>query len=205
MTSTTSLDKEQLYVTYYPKVLQYARSHMSSPHEAEDLAQNVFLKVYAKLDSFDGEKSSLSTWIFNITRNSVIDHYRASSSRKHEELTEMIPDGSTGLAENLIMEEEQNQLAGALEQLSSMERDLIILRYYKNYTLVQISKMMRLSYEQTKRLHAKALKKMMMFMQDDGEGASAAPRRGEEPRGRRQEEQEESNVISFSLFSRRRP
>ena len=73
-TLTEQFDAEKIYQDFYPKVYQYLANRMGSVHDAEDMAQTVFLKIYTKLDTFDASKSSLSTWIFNITRNSLIDH-----------------------------------------------------------------------------------------------------------------------------------
>ena len=53
---TRTYDKEQIYDTYYPKVVQYIRSHVGQQQDVEDLAQAVFIKLYGKLDLFDPEK-----------------------------------------------------------------------------------------------------------------------------------------------------
>lgn len=155
-------DPEQIYVQFYPKVYQYLVNRMGNQYDAEDLAQTVFVKVYSKLDTFDESKSSLSTWIFNITRNSLIDRQRSMSLRIHEEIPETLADDSPGMLENLIMEEEQERLADALEKLTREERDLIILHYYNEYTLLKVADLMRKPYGQVKRLHAKALQKLKL-------------------------------------------
>jgi RNA polymerase sigma-70 factor (ECF subfamily) len=154
------IDEENLYREFYPKVLQYLTNRMGNIHDAEDMAQTVFLKVYSKLDTFDAEKSSLSTWIFNITRNTLIDHQRSMTLRIHEEIPETLADDSPDLLDSLILEEDQERLADALEKLTRDERDLIILHYYKEYTLMNIAEMMRRPYGQIKRLHMKALQKL---------------------------------------------
>ena len=154
------LDADIIYKTFYPKVYQYLVNRMGSVHDAEDLAQTVFLKIYTKLDTFDGEKSSLSTWIFNITRNSLIDHQRSMSLRLHEEIPETLADDGLDMLDNLIMEQEQERLADALERLTREERDLIILHYYNEYTLLKVAELMRRPYGQIKRLHMKALQKL---------------------------------------------
>lgn len=154
------LDADKIYKTFYPKVYQYLVNRMGSVHDAEDLAQTVFLKVYTKLDTFDGEKSSLSTWIFNITRNSLIDHQRSMSLRLHEEIPETLAEDGPDMLDNLIMEQEQERLADALERLTREERDLIILHYYNEYTLLKVAELMRRPYGQIKRLHMKALQKL---------------------------------------------
>ena len=111
MTTQTELfDTEKIYKDFYPKVYQYLVNRMSSVEDAEDMAQTVFIKVFTKLDTFDGEKSSLSTWIFNITRNTLIDHQRSMTLRIHEEIPETQADDSPDMLDNLIMEQEQDQL-----------------------------------------------------------------------------------------------
>ena len=65
-TRTEILDKDKIYKEFYPKVYQYLVNRMGSIHDAEDMAQTVFLKIYTKMDSFDAEKSSLSTWILTL-------------------------------------------------------------------------------------------------------------------------------------------
>lgn len=154
------LNTDQIYREYYPKVYQYLVNRMGSVHDAEDMAQTVFVKVFTKLDTFDADKSALSTWIFNITRNSLIDHQRSMSLRIHEEIPETLADDSPDMLDGLIMEQEQERLADALEKLTSEERDLIVLHYYNEYTLLKVAEVMRKPYGQIKRLHNKALLKL---------------------------------------------
>lgn len=159
------LNTDQIYREYYPKVYQYLVNRMGSVHDAEDMAQTVFVKVFTKLDTFDADKSALSTWIFNITRNSLIDHQRSMSLRIHEEIPETLADDSPDMLDGLIMEQEQERLADALEKLTSEERDLIVLHYYNEYTLLKVAEVMRKPYGQIKRLHNKALLKLRNQME----------------------------------------
>jgi RNA polymerase sigma-70 factor (ECF subfamily) len=133
--------------------------------DAEDIAQNVFVKVFAKLDTFDPAKSSISTWIYNIMRNTLIDHQRSMSFRQHDELSEFLADDSDDMLDRLVMEEEQERLADALEALTAEERDLIILHYYSEHTLLDVAEMMHRPYGQIKRLHVKALNKLRQQME----------------------------------------
>ena len=143
---TEQFDTEKICTEFYPKVYQYLVNRLGNIEDAEDMAQTVFLKIYTKLDTFDASKSSLSTWTFNITRNTLIE----------AEGIDML--------DNLIMEQEQEQLADALEKLTREERDLIILHYYNEYTLLKVAELMRRPYGQIKRLHMKALQKMKFQM-----------------------------------------
>ena len=156
------LDSDRIYKEFYPKVYQYLVNRMGNIHDAEDMAQTAFLKVFTKLDTFDASKSSLSTWIFNITRNTLIDHQRSMTLRIHEEIPETLADDSPDMLDNMIMAQEQERLADALEKLTDEERDLIILHYYNEHTLLKVAEMMRKPYGQVKRLHMKALQKLKL-------------------------------------------
>lgn len=162
---TETYEKERVYHEYYPKVLQYIQNRSNGDKDAEDVAQNVFVKVFGKWDTFDPKKSSVSTWIFNITRNTLIDYQRSMRFRQHEALSETLADDSEDLLDRLALEEEQRQLVDALETLSVEERDLIILHYYNEYSLLNIAGMMYRPYGQIKRLHGKALKKLKQQME----------------------------------------
>lgn len=152
-----------VYLDYYDKVAAYVRRKVSNPQEAEDIVSSVFLRVFERFDSYDPSRSSLSTWIYTITHNMVVDYYRGHricieyAEYMDAEVDEVIDESDTSEA---LLE----QLADALEQLKEKERDVIVLHYYKGYTLKVIAEMMGMSYINAKVLHAKALTRMREFM-----------------------------------------
>lgn len=75
-----------IYLTYHEKIVRYL-GRMVGETEAEDVAQEVFVKVHAALDGFRGE-SSLSTWIYRIATNAAMDHLRSRGSRSRNEQVE---------------------------------------------------------------------------------------------------------------------
>lgn len=145
---------ERVYREYYPRILGYVRSKLSSPQEAEDVCSSAMLKIVRGLPTFDPEKSSLSTWIYTIVRNTLTDHYR--SRRSHEELGEDIPYEGDDF-EEILQEERLEELAAALEKLPQRERDVIILHYYSGISLREISEAIGMSYSNMKIIHRKAL------------------------------------------------
>ena len=158
------MEKEQLYVEYQPRIFQNIFSKIQNRTDTEDLTQQVFLKVYAGWNSFDREKSSVTTWIYTIARNTVTDFYRTrhvcADIMEHEDLT---GDDQEPL-DALINEENLQLLANALKHLNEDERDLIILHYYSGKTLTDISRSMDLPYGKVKRLHNKVLLKLRSDM-----------------------------------------
>ncbi len=145
---------EQLYLKYKDKVLYFIRGKVSSQEDAEDLLSEVFIKVGRFYDKYDPEKSSVSTWIFSIARNTVIDHYRRQKDLS--ELPEDIP-AEISLDDDLIEEEMLETLAEALEKMEPEYRDLVVLHYYKGRSLLEISGDMDISYGRIKLMHQKAL------------------------------------------------
>ena len=154
MMNEDRLTAERVYREYYPRILGYVRSKLSSPQEAEDVCSSAMLKIVRGLPTFDPEKSSLSTWIYTIVRNTLTDHYR--SRRSHEELGEDIPYEGDDF-EEILQEERLEELAAALEKLPQRERDVIILHYYSGISLREISEAIGMSYSNMKIIHRKAL------------------------------------------------
>lgn len=150
----TSPDLEKIYSEYSGKVMGYIMSRVQRRAEAEDLCSEVFEKVLKKIDGFDETKASLSTWIFTITRNTLIDHYRRN--RPSEELDENLSDDSE-VDENLLRTESLSELADALRRMPEQLRDIVVLRYYDGKPLTEIAEIMGLSYGAVKLRHQNAL------------------------------------------------
>lgn len=153
----TKPTEDTLYREYRDKVLAYLKSRLESVEDANDLCHDVFLKVFRSLPRYDETKSSISTWIFRITRFTLIDYIRT----KHpgSQLAENIPSGDD-LEESFIQRETLQCLAAVLAELEQDERDIIIMRYYNGYSLTDISRLAGISYGMVKVKHRKALKKI---------------------------------------------
>ena len=150
----SSLSLEQVYTDYYGRVMGYISARIRNRADAEDLCSEVFLKVQRKLEEYDDTKASVSTWIFTITRNTLIDFFRRS--RPTEELDETLSDG-VELDEDLLNEESLSELAAALKKLPRQLMDIVVLRYYEGKPLTEIAGMMGLSYGAVKLRHQNAL------------------------------------------------
>lgn len=150
----TAAQQEELYTQYRGKVLGYIRARVNNREDAEDLCQDVFVKVFRAADRYDAEKSAPGTWIYAVTRNAVIDYFR--KNRPAEELPEDLTDDA--LPEDAVMQNALlDELAAALEQLPDELTDIIVARYYDRLPLTEIAERMGLSYGAVKLRHQKAL------------------------------------------------
>ena len=153
------------YTAYREKVLAYMTGRAACREDAEDLCEEVFAEVLRCLPRYDPEKASLSTWIYQITRFTLIDYLR--TRHPNEPLREDIA-ASDNIAEDLLRRETLERLAFALQALSQEERDIIVLRYDKGLSLTDISRLTGISYGMVKVKHAKALQALREKLEQDG-------------------------------------
>jgi len=150
----TAEEKERLYTDYRGKVLSYIRSRIDNLSDAEDLCEDVFVKAFSAADSYDSSKASPGTWLYSITRNTVIDHIR--KIRPTEEIPEEMPDDQM-TEDGIVDAETLEELAAALERLPRELTDVIVLHYYDEMPLTEIAAALGISYGAVKIRHNKAL------------------------------------------------
>jgi len=92
---------ELIYKEYSDQLLKFILKSISDKATAEDILQNVFIKILSNINSLK-DSTKLKTWIFQITRNAIIDHFRESKSS--ENLPSDIPEEDDEI-ENDITEE----------------------------------------------------------------------------------------------------
>lgn len=151
--------KEQVFIDYNAKVRNYLLGKVNNYHLAEDICSEVFDKVYAKLDTFDDSKASISTWIFTVARNTLIDYYRTRKTdlELKDDINIEVEDSDDGLICN---NENLEKLSNALKKLDDKEKTVIIYHYYENASLKDIAKLMNISYPYVKIIHHKAISKL---------------------------------------------
>jgi len=116
---------------------------------AEDLAQDVFLKLYKSLDTFD-RRANFQTWLISVSRNLCIDHYR--SVRKERETINRDVDASalspvsadTPADTRLVQRDRVVLLRQALDTLAPTLRTAVVLRDIKELTYQEIADELRL-------------------------------------------------------------
>ena len=152
---------EKIYDQYSGKVMGYIAARVQRRADAEDLCADVFEKVYRKSDAYDESKASISTWIFTITRNTVIDYFRRT--RPTEEPDENLASDEE-VDEGILTQETLSELAGALTKLPDELQDIIVLMYYDGKPMTEIAALMGLSYGAVKLRHQKALGMLKRLM-----------------------------------------
>jgi RNA polymerase sigma-70 factor, ECF subfamily len=119
--------------------------------EAEDLAQEIFLKVYRSLASYRPESGALITWIVRVGRNHIIDHYRRFKTERSKtdpieaayEKAEENPARYADPARALEQRELSERIHRALLRISEELREAVILRDLEGFTYEEIAEMLK--------------------------------------------------------------
>ena len=151
----TKEQQENLYKEYHDKVFSYIRARVERQEDAEDLCADVFVKVFRTAADYDPSRSAPGTWIYAITRNTVIDHYRRM--RPVDELPEELSEEDSLPEDGVLQTEMLQALAAAMERLPEDLTDIIVLCYYDRLPLTQVAERMGISYGAVKLRHQKAL------------------------------------------------
>jgi RNA polymerase sigma-70 factor (ECF subfamily) len=127
----------------------------NSPTDAEDLTQDVFIKIYANLKSFDTDRGSIQVWITTLTRNLLVDHFRRSRNLRAtgsldegwDEAGELRPidrleaKGPSQL-DHATRRELEKMVQNALSQVSPELREAVILRDLQDMDYKEIAQVL---------------------------------------------------------------
>jgi RNA polymerase sigma-70 factor (ECF subfamily) len=123
-----------LYARLWHPVHGVVRQLLADPGTAEDVTQEVLLEIWQKAASYDPARGSVTTWARMIARNRAIDRLRADTSMTRT----YRPSGSSALwdpvAEAIEKAHDEQQLRALLEQLTELQREAVILAYYRGHT-----------------------------------------------------------------------
>ena len=138
---------EELVSAYEKKIYNYCLRMTNSKEDAEDLTQEVFIKVYKSMKSFKGN-CQLSTWVYRIAHNICIDKYRKIKANvislshpkgredgREVELASVDPSPE----EKMITREQQKFLMECINGLKPEYRSVIILRDVQHYSYEEIA------------------------------------------------------------------
>jgi len=137
----------ELVRTHTRRIYNLCYRFTGRAQEAEDLTQDVFLRVYKTLGSFQGAQGSFTTWLTSLTRNLLIDHYRKHKKEKQD--VSVDDDHTETLAETnvtftrpdvvLIEHEASSAIQAAIGRLSPDLREAVILRDIQEMEYREIS------------------------------------------------------------------
>jgi RNA polymerase sigma-70 factor (ECF subfamily) len=137
----------ELLKIYYADIYSYLRRLCGSRHDAEDLTQQTFFKVWSSLGSFAGH-SKFSTWLYRIAHNTYLDWLRknAGSMQAHpDEWWQDCIDQNPGPLANLTERQSALRLYEAVDKLDEGKKQVVHLHYYQGLSIRQTAKVLNIA------------------------------------------------------------
>ncbi len=153
---------QQLVDSGIDRVLAVARRMLGDDMEAEDVAQDVFLRLWRQADRWEGGRARVSTWLYRVTVNSCIDRMRG----RREETVAELPEVASEATQQQTLEEEdlRDYMDAALQGLPERQRVALVLFHYENLSMNAVAETMDASVDAVESLLARgrrALKKSL--------------------------------------------
>ena len=137
---------------YKDLIFTIAIRMLKNREEAEEVAQDIFVKIYKSLSKFKGD-SKFSTWIYKIAYNTCLDvlkKYNKNDFVPIDEYTEKQLAGLENIFDTLVLKEQQICIQKCLNLLPYEESILLTLYYYEDQSLEEISKVLNISQNNAK-------------------------------------------------------
>ena len=155
---TMAMDKnlEVLWETFATRLRRFILKRLTDEGAAEDILQDVFVKIHARIDSLKNP-AKLESWIYNITRNAIVDHYR--SRKPTEELPETLaaPQSSAPPADELDLTPVIRRM---IRSLPDDYRQALIMTEYEGLTQKELAERLGISLSGAKSRVQRAREKL---------------------------------------------
>jgi len=153
---------------YFKSIYNFSFRLVGNTKDAEDITQDVFVKVWKNIKKFDTSKN-LKTWIFTIARNTCVDYLR---KKKDIPISFFDTEEGGNYMEDTLQDEgiladkafdvfkDKKAVEKALNKISIIQREVITLKYVNEMSLTEVSEILNLSRETVKSHHRRALLKL---------------------------------------------
>ena len=155
-----------LYDSYMPRVYRYAMARLGNAADAEDLTEEVFLKMLGAISDFRWKDVPFSSWLFRIAHNHVATHFRRTAQRggAHAEISDDFVDGRHDIASAVEARITLEEVRRATELLPEAQRDVIALRFAVGLSIADTAKALGKREGNVKALQHKAVARLQKML-----------------------------------------
>jgi len=155
---------EELYIKYYKELYLYAFSLCKDHHLAQDLTSDTFFKAYLSLEDQD---AYIKYWLFKVCRNLFIDLKRKDKEYLFDDDIERVEDKEVTPLYRMIENERKWELFQEILKLNESYKEVLILYYYCDFSVLEISESKKLNEGTVKTLLFRGRKKLKKGLEDN--------------------------------------
>ncbi len=157
-----------LYTFYFPRVYRYVAGRVRSTQDAEDVTEEVFLKLVANLKRFEWRGLPFGAWVFRIARNEVVSHARRQRRRGiPAQLSETMPDDRQDHVAAYELQATIEVVREATAKLPPAQRDVISLRFGAGLSVAETALALGKTENNVKVLQHKAIAKLQGMVAEE--------------------------------------
>ncbi len=149
---------QTLYMRHLDAIYRYFFYQTKNKFLAEDLGQDVFIRIWKAIDHYDEKKGSFKSWMYRIAHNLLIDHYRGKKSLTLKEGIEA--SYTEDWLEKLDKSEKIQKIKGELGNLPDDYREVVVLRFFEDMTVEEVATIMEKSEENVRVIQHRAIRKL---------------------------------------------
>ena len=151
----------ELYTIYFPRVYRYILARTGNTYDAEDLAEEVFMRMLDAIERFQWREAPFSAWLFRIAHNAVISQRRKDGARgRSAPLSDGLSVDSQGPEELVENRLALNEIMRAAQGLPEAQRQVISLRFAAGLSVVETARVMGKGEGNVKVIQHKAIAKL---------------------------------------------
>lgn len=149
----------ELYQRYLPPVYRFISARLNDRQDAEDLAEEVFIRVWRSIASYEDQGVPFISYLFRVARNAIIDHYRSTGRKGYQESIEgqVLQDPHADPSDIAMTNLENQEIRQILDQLRDDYRMVLVLRFLSELSPEEVAQVMGRSTGAVRVLQHRAL------------------------------------------------
>jgi len=155
----------ELYDLYFPRIYRYMLARTGNTAEAEDVTEDVFIKVLGAIGGFEWREAPFAAWIFRIAHNQLISHSRKNGARRQETpladtIADPAPDPLIRVENRLSFE----QILDVARVLPQAQREVLWLRFAVGLSICDTARTLGKQENNVKVLQHKAIARLQKLL-----------------------------------------
>jgi RNA polymerase sigma-70 factor (ECF subfamily) len=156
-----------LYSWYLDAIYRYVYFRVNTTETAEDLTEEVFVRAWEALPTYEVRKYPFKSWLYRIAHNLIIDHRRKQRPVTVEDEVLQAVASPVHLPEDIVVRFQNNEaLTRAVRKLDGEEQQVVILRFVEGLSHREVAEIIGKSEEASRVIQYRAIQRLQRYMTD---------------------------------------